>query len=81
MTTSLKDIEENLMAIVRKSPNGVGWYGAEMRCSIPRSDFPDGLNVAIVLDAMTEAGALTKRSVDGKEKYFPANASLPPDTP
>jgi hypothetical protein len=76
MTVTLEDIKENLAAIVRKSPNGVGWYGAEMRCPIPRSEFPDGMNVQVVLEAMTEGGTLIKRIVEGKEKYFAADADL-----
>jgi hypothetical protein len=70
MAATFFQITQDLLAIVQKSPNGIGWYGAEMRCSIPRSDFPGGMNVAVVLEAMTEAGALMKRGVDGKEKYF-----------
>jgi hypothetical protein len=80
MTVTFEDIKENLAQLVQKSPNGVGWYGAEMRCSIPRSEFPEGMNVQVVLEAMAEAGMLIKRNVEGKEKYFSADPDLPSKT-
>ena len=74
MSVTLEAIAETLFEIVRKSPNGVGWYGAEMRCAIPRSEFPDGLNVKDVLDALVADGSLIKSTIEGKEKYTVASS-------
>jgi hypothetical protein len=73
MNMTLEQIKENLEHIVRDSPTGIGWYGLELRCQIPRSDFPNGMNVRGVLEAMTEAGTLIKASVDGNERWFVAD--------
>jgi hypothetical protein len=73
MNVTLKESKENLEHIVRDSPTGIGWYGGELRCQIPRSDHPDGMNVW-VLEAMTDAGTLIKASVDGNQRWFDAAA-------
>jgi hypothetical protein len=74
MAQTFDEIAQSLLAIVSKSPNGIGWYGAEMRCSIPRSEFPDGMNVGSVLEELVAQGVIVKSVVDGKEKYFSASA-------
>jgi hypothetical protein len=76
MAATHEKIHQNIEQIVKKSPNGVGWHGAEMRCAIPRSDFPEGMNVQVVLESMTEAGTLIKKGEDGKEGYFAAGPDL-----
>ena len=72
MAFTFEEIAAKLAEIVRKNPDGVGWYGVEMRCPIPRSDFPDGLNVKTILEGMVAAGMLTKTSLDGKDRYVTA---------
>lgn len=56
--------------IVTKSPEGIGWYGVEMRCRIPRSEFPEGMNVRDVLELLADEGYLDRQMVAGKELYF-----------
>jgi hypothetical protein len=73
MRVTLEAIKAHLAQIVRDNPTGIGWYGAELRCRIPRADFPEGVNVRVVLEALTEAGTLLKSCVDGKERWFAAD--------
>jgi hypothetical protein len=70
MTIPLDQVASEIANTVRNSPDGLGWYGVEMRCRIPRSEFPDGVNVRDVLEYLVEEGVLEKKSVEGKEKYI-----------
>ena len=69
-------IAEHLLEIVRRHPSGLGWYGVEARRSIPRAEFPEGLNVKDVLEDVSESGMLTKRTVNGKERYSAPGADI-----
>ena len=69
-------IAEHMLEIVRRYPSGLGWYGVEACCSISRAEFPEGLNVKDVLEDASETGMLTKRTVNGKEKYFAPGADI-----
>jgi hypothetical protein len=65
-----KSLPKHIYEIVACSGHGIGWYGVEMRCRIPRAEFPDGLNVRDVLELLVEEQYLELRVVDGKERYF-----------
>ena len=58
---------KHIYEIVACSNHGMGWYGVEMRCRVPRAEFPDGLNVRDVLELLVEERSLELQVVDGKE--------------
>lgn len=70
----MDSVFSHIHEIVSKTPDGLGWYGVEMRCRIPRSEFPDGMNVMDVLRLLVEDGYLEVRTIDGKERFFAAPA-------
>ena len=64
-----EQIKKEILRIINESDNGCGWYIIEMRCRIPRSEFPAGTNIKSYIEEMIEEGKI-RRDTDGKrEKY------------
>lgn len=69
MTAPSDQIKSDLLRILRDNPDGCGWYALEIRCRVPRAEFPPGTNVMTFLDALEAEGAVRKVEHLGKQRY------------
>ena len=66
------DVEAAILRLLRGS-GPLGWYGMEIRLSVPRAEFKDGYTLVTYLEEMIAAGSVRRVVIDGVEHYSAAS--------
>lgn len=63
------DVVKTAILMLLRDLGPIGWYGLEIRLSIPRSEFKDGYTLMTYLEELIADGLVVRTTADGNERF------------